>query len=241
MLAPNVETLTLNSIAEGRISTAAVLGRTVVPFFSAAQEEKSKVTAHLAGEPSPRGFYERAAEDDTAGVWQAYRAAGVMVTPELFLADNGKQLVPDMKADGSELYGKLRRHWLTEPLDFADPNAPTKPEHPEIDELFVGLLRKKERQVRERVAAYMRAATAAGIELPYDDPAELLIRPDGSWDVLALDLRATKLGTHAKFVEGYNEKYIALFEASLGKIYKALVQQGVKPRRPGSAWWQLAR
>lgn len=48
-------------------------------------------------------------------------------------------------------------------------------------------------QLNEKLLELTFIATENGIALPYDDPAELMIHPDGYFDLITLDLSRARL------------------------------------------------
>jgi len=138
---------------------------------------------------------ERSAEEDLdrrrqsnggyARAWLACSVAGVPVVPELFVSDIDTLLVTDVKADGSEVYGK----GAAQALKDYRPDVTGDRANKGSDALFMEITKPENIEtVLERVRFYSALATNAGIELPVDDPFELLVRPDGSWDLITLDL-----------------------------------------------------
>jgi hypothetical protein len=101
------------------------------------------------------------------------------------IAGEHKIISTDLKADGSELYGKAL---ISAILDDEDPRE--RPPARELDDAFVKLTDPERiAEVEERLRALADQATENYLRLPFDDPFELQIHPDGSWEPIILDLR----------------------------------------------------
>lgn len=107
--------------------------------------------------------------------WQEMKAAGLPVVPTLRKASDSSVLMTDLTHDGSELYGKSR-NWY--------PSA----HNSKLKDVFDSLDLKKIEDAAKKIA---EQASKNGIGLPDDDPMELLIHPDGSWEIIILDLTET--------------------------------------------------
>jgi hypothetical protein len=150
--------------------------------------------------------------------WHAYRAAGIPTVPTLRTSDNrGTLLVTDVKADGSEVYGKGMAQALSGRHDIGRYRANTQ-----IDPLFLEITADKNWQVIVNKAnEYTERAVDAGIVLAYDDAFEMIVHPDGTWDLIALDLlHAVAPGEETAGTRGQNRaalsrKYEAYFLAEL--------------------------
>jgi hypothetical protein len=197
-----------------------------MPQFSGAREFKTLLEVAFAGADDRTTMVERDLHPTTAETWRAFRQAGITVSPDMYViaqdtpAPLGRQLVPDMKADGSELYGKYMA-WSLSKL------RPRERTNPHADERFIKLLGKKEQQVRTDIACRAALATRNNVQLAYDDAFELIMYPDSSWDLIALDL------THARgtpddqgfSLETHNTMATDAFEVSLSSIYKSLQER----------------
>jgi len=90
-----------------------------------------------------------------------------------------------MEKDGSELYGKTVGWSLADSIDRDRPR-------PDIDQLFLEIMERDSAAIKEEVRKHAATAAANSLELAYDDPFELHVRPDGTWGVVALDLAKAK-------------------------------------------------
>lgn len=116
--------------------------------------------------------------------WKAFRAADMPVVPTLRLSSAGTVLATDIKADGSEVYGK----GVLMSLCAGRKYRRIRP-HRAIDPLFLQITSPSNLPtVAASVHEYRNRADTHSLGLANDDPFELLVHPDGSWDLICLDL-----------------------------------------------------
>jgi hypothetical protein len=194
-------------------------------------EEKQIVHGEVNGEPTtlmerrprttnPDKLEEQLQHD--AGLWKACKEAGLTVAPNAYVSDRGTMLVTDVKADGSEVYGKR----MGEVLNGYNPEADRSRPHKEIDGWFMQLTSPENLPaIKERARRQSALATANGIELPFDEAYELIVHPDGSWDVITLDFTdGTKLSPDTTgfardvHMPRTNEEGVAMLMTSIDKI-----------------------
>ncbi len=115
--------------------------------------------------------------------WKAFKEAGLPVPPMLRKTPEGRLFVTDVKADGSEVYGKAFKILLETGQEGYRPR-------PEIDKLFLKLMRshKERRKIEKSALECVNIATSRELILPSDGPFELVVHPNGTWDVMLLDL-----------------------------------------------------
>lgn len=103
---------------------------------------------------------------------------GVLINPEV-----GIMLVPDLKADGSELYGKSLISSL-----ISRETIRYRP-RPAIDEIYIDLTSSdKLPKVERALDAVIARANKHEIELPWDDPLEFRVQPSGKAKFICVDL-----------------------------------------------------
>jgi hypothetical protein len=146
--------------------------------------------------------------------WLAFRDAGLPVAPELFTRPGNTVFVADVKADGSEVFGKYLRCTLQQDM-------PRERPRPKIDE-------------------YVSKADNASLVLPKDDPFELIIHPNGEWDLITLDLTNAKIPTkgHSHKLSSDNISTALSFDTNLSLIREHLTRQGVVGRKPAKSKWR---
>lgn len=118
-------------------------------------------------------------------IWKEFQRVGINVVPWL-LEDTNHVIVPDMECDNYRFYGKSRS------LAINDRNL-TLPPFCYQDFLFLLVFSDMNSQLVDMVEELTNTATENGIALPYDDPAELMIHPDGYFDLITLDLSRARL------------------------------------------------
>lgn len=209
------ELLSLTSVGKDYVATATVLGRTALPIFDGGREAKNILSVQFEGEVEPTFLIERTRCPNSVRTWARFHTSNITVAPDIYVSDYDKLMVPDLKADGSEVYGKYLAALL---LDRREREL----ERPQIDELFVGLLEPKERQINDKVAQCARTASEERLKLPFDDPLELIIHPDGSWDLIVLDFTFAEVmpTDNASSLEASNDTYVSSFLVNLDRIYK---------------------
>jgi hypothetical protein len=115
--------------------------------------------------------------------WKDLNAVGLPVVPTLRICSGTTMILTDMKADGSEIYGK----GLRDVLKFRKEKRERPSE--EIDQIFLDITNEENiKVVRGKALEYVERANRNGIKLASDDPFELIIHPDGKWDFIMLDL-----------------------------------------------------
>jgi hypothetical protein len=222
-----METLTLTSVSEAYTATATVLGRTALPVFFGARDPKELLTVQFTGAAEPESLVERPLRPNSAEIWKEFHDSDVPVTSDIFVGAHNKLLVPNLKARGSELYGKCLSYLL-------GANLERDVHRPEIDEFFVGLLGTNEDQVDDRITQFARTATQSDLLLPQDDPLEMIVHPDGSWNLIVLDLaKAMKMPPKIRpHLEADNSSSVLRFQGHLDRIFQGLVARGVRGRSP---------
>lgn len=114
--------------------------------------------------------------------WRLYKEIGLPVVPTLRRGKNGNIFITDIKWDGSEVYGKSLGYSLG---GYGKRYRP----RPQMDKIFVDLISSDiYNQVKDRVSECVDIATNNDILLPQDDTFDLLVHPDGSWDIILLDV-----------------------------------------------------
>ncbi len=146
--------------------------------------------------------------------WQLLYSAGIRVVSFMRRTDRGTVVMPDIRADGSELYGKslVFQANNTFQTELTQPRAP----HP-LDSVFLSIVQSPtELATIESVArVYAKKATRNNILLPGDDPFELIVHPDPEhrWDVICLDVEEASAVTalHRSHLEQDNQDGVQAF------------------------------
>ncbi len=125
--------------------------------------------------------------------WKILKGIGFPVVPTLRETDDGRVFMTDLKADGSELFGKSLAYELQNILLFPPPRTTLKAfEGMKNKENFLKIVNDKEefRKIEEKVKKYKKLANESKIRLPVDDAFELVVHPDGTWDLVILDVES---------------------------------------------------
>lgn len=113
------------------------------------------------------------------GKWRLLKEVGIPTVPSMRLVDEETVAMGDMTRDGSQFFGKAK---YIEALEGGDL---TKRPISKIEKLFLDI---NPRNIKREIARVQKLAWEKGIILPLDDPYDLIVHPDGTWQVLVLDL-----------------------------------------------------
>jgi hypothetical protein len=113
------------------------------------------------------------------GKWKLLRDAGIPTASSMRIVDDKTVAMGDMTWDGSKFFGKEK---YIEVLEGRDTNVR---ELTAIEKVFLSINPQKIKQEIERV---QKLAWEKGIMLPGDDPYDLLVHLDGTWQILVLDI-----------------------------------------------------
>lgn len=111
--------------------------------------------------------------------WKLLKENGIPTTSSMRVVDEEVVAMGDMTWDGSEFFGKEKDITALEGRDSA------KRKLFKMEKVFLSIDPEKIKEEMERV---LKLAWDKGIRLPYDDQCDLLVHPDGTWEVLVMDL-----------------------------------------------------
>lgn len=121
--------------------------------------------------------------------WLEFKRVGLPVVGSVREIEDGDILVTDLKADGSEIYGK----GLLQSLIMRD-DDPNPRRNKSIDPIFKTIMRTNHIILREEINHLVTLATKEGIMLSSDSDAfELLVHPNGAWQLVTLDLHSAEI------------------------------------------------
>lgn len=127
---------------------------------------------------------------DYASQWQLFRNAGLPVVPTLRKTERGTVMMTDLTADGSEIYGKDLSSMLLQGLfQFSHIDKNKLPKIKYVNSFLEIMEGEEFERLKRKVKEYQELANTNGILLPTDDPFELIIHPDGTWELVIIDLR----------------------------------------------------
>lgn len=163
--------------------------------------------------------------------WKMFKDAGFPVVPTLRQTEDGRLFMTDITADGSEIYGKGIMKALEDALDSAKNPKQKIPEQIKHIELFMKVIEEKFDEIKTKVEEYRKRANEKKLCLPVDDPFEFILHPDGTWELMMLDLNAVFMKETDYWRELYNSQSTARFVNDLLKIkelYKAIAAQSLR-------------
>ncbi len=146
-------------------------------------EPKSKVLVQLEGSSHPglrmirKTVLQAKSADRFCKAWRTLVEAGVPTIPTVRKIGRNEILMTDLTAGGGHIFGK---HDVFPSLDRYQAKSLT-----DADRQFLHL---DMGAIENRAKAIGNIANSHHVALPHDDPLSLLVRGDGSWDILALDI-----------------------------------------------------
>lgn len=206
----------------GRVNEIKIKSSSPVGDFGA--DQKERVTAHsmIKGEEGEREmklvvktldrdvFIEIGSDEVPADKYMEFRQrlvdAGIPTVPSIRKISSNEVAMTDLTADGSGLYGKNRDYQLID-----EPVA--------TDKFFRSLdFTEVFREVREIIDK----ADKASIVIPQDDPFELLVHPDGTWNLIILDVSQLETARNPSIAHTRNIWSQRLFEDYLREIKRKI-------------------
>lgn len=226
------ETIDLTSIANPELHTEIVI--TGSEALGGGNETKQLLQGEVAGRAI--SLVKRPFDENYIDTWTAFRAAGMPVVPTLRRNAENSLLVTDVKADGSEVYGKALNLIVTQQVDEQRTRA-----RPEIDKIFTDLTHPRSfPDIQNEAWRLLHRANDNALRLPYDDVFELVVHPDGTWDLITLDLRYADVydpdrsnPKHLEEAKKYNCDNVVSFLRHLSSLHEHLVKQtSSRPKLP---------
>jgi hypothetical protein len=135
--------------------------------------------------------------------WNVFRQAGIPIVPSLRVSKNNPDEIylTDLTANGSEIYGKSVYFKILNGKNHESFNPSFK-----LAKAFSKIPYESIEQEVERV---VKIANQNNIFLPWDDAFELVIKPDGKWNLVVIDLGEARLqrNEHVFETEDSNTEY----------------------------------
>ena len=148
--------------------------------------------------------------------WKKLKDAGVPTVPTVRKINDNEVIMTDMTADGSAFFGKAD---VSE--SFVRKNA-SKLRN--LDKMFLDIDLD---EVKAKARVIASEASLRGVNLPYDDPMDLLVHPDGSWEIIVLDIDSQMDGHAEEW--GWNNRAISKFYRHLDDVKRGLSVGGEPP------------
>lgn len=181
-------------------------------------------TKQLITTADGKSYIERPFAREYIEAWLRFREQGLPVAPELLVNPTQTAIfTTDFKHDGSELYGKGFKLCLR-----GSYGNKFERRHPEIDPLFLELTAPERfDRLQHEARDLATVATERRVLLPDDDPMELLIHPDGSHELVILDLvgavvEPNRIQAMEPELPGYNNQWTQNFLTDLQEIRSRL-------------------
>jgi hypothetical protein len=182
-------------------------------------EMKRKVKAVLIGSknPKPLFFIERVYNEFTSErrdkiieVWKKFKEIGLPVVPTLRMTKDRNLLVTDVKVGGWETFGKGLLHGIEHYRDVELPEQ-------NYVEAFLQVIKKDVLAIKQQALEYAEIASSHGVQLPWDDPFELMVNRKGEWKLMILDLGEAELKPFTSVSEG-NRGFVDFFMDKLERL-----------------------
>ncbi len=119
--------------------------------------------------------------------WKFLRDLGVPVVPNVVVLDGGRVAMTNLGINGSEFFGKAWRH---------GPKANRNSGRRELSKAEQAVLSISDKKVMSEMARIRDILVKEKIRLPYDDPFDFLVHPDGSFEILVHDPEALEWGEY---------------------------------------------
>ncbi len=128
--------------------------------------------------------------------WNLLRQKGIPTVGSMRIVDSGTVAMGDMTADGSQFFGKeiVSRSFESE-YQKKRPLSKTEEKYLEINP----------REIKDKLDNLFMDAWRKGVILPEDDYYDLLVHPDGTWQVMILDLSNLRPKRDTDLLENYEE------------------------------------
>lgn len=154
--------------------------------------------------------------------WRMLKDAGLPVPSTLRVTDEKTVLMGNMRSHGEETYGKGFACELMDNIrDHESKGIPLIPIK-EVDRKFLETYSTQKSEFLAEVQRLEMMATAQNIVLPYDDAFELLVRPDGTWQLAILDLSLVWKDSSQDEAARINSKTVKEFLAYVDKTFQIL-------------------
>jgi hypothetical protein len=188
---------------------------------SQGSESKWRIAGEVRGKTRSRQvrLIERAfdgAASSYSEKWKQCKDAQLPVVPTLRLTDRDSVVLTDVTADGSQLFGK----GLNLDLQMSDDFQRSRLFNLYNIPLFRKIYSENREKIEKELLMYSRFAWAKGILLPGDDSFELLIKPDGNWQLLLLDLTQIEYAPRDDLLLKGNERSVNKALKFLDGIYE---------------------
>jgi hypothetical protein len=140
-------------------------------------------------------------------VWKRCRQNNIDVVDFMAKTSDGFIIMSNITHDGSQIYGRSLLHTIK-----SDDHGERKRDVNELDKKFINLMQNNHEKINQAALKIAEKTASAGIILPSDDPLDLILHPDGSWQIMPLDIENAVLDSapsneeRARDIEVMNKK-----------------------------------
>lgn len=206
-------------------STSVILAESKLPKFSGNTNNKSRVDArvfseHVIGKERSlpmvlKSFDRFENAEGYADFWSELKSAEIPTIPTVRIIGENEVLISDLTTDGSTFFGKDN---VFPSFDrFKDGKVNN------MDKLFLNI---DPEELKQRAQQIAEKANRSGVFLPYDDPFDILVHPDGRWEIIVLDLMRSKF---SQIVEKNNAKCVDKLVEYISLMRNGLTGKGERP------------
>lgn len=151
--------------------------------------------------------------------WHRYQDAKLPTYNTIRVVQDGSLLVTDETADGSRLYGNP---------DFLrvlrEGGKLRNKKDSILDSIFISLISSEEiKAIKEKTDRTVELASHNKIGLPLHDPFELIVHPNGSWDVKTIDVAESQYKEDVYRTQLFNDGCTNYFITYLEKTRDELI------------------
>ncbi|OGD83431.1 hypothetical protein A2572_01850 [Candidatus Collierbacteria bacterium RIFOXYD1_FULL_40_9] len=114
-------------------------------------------------------------------IWKYLQEIGCNVPPNVVVLDENRAAMTDMTANGGEFFGKVKRNKISVEAGMKKKRELSKKE--------VSFLSLDIDDVKQRVLGLIESLSEKSIEIQSDDPYDLLIKDDGTYEIVLLDFQ----------------------------------------------------
>jgi hypothetical protein len=142
-------------------------------------------------------------------VWQEMKKAGLPVPPTIVKLNDNEILETNFTWDGSQIYGKESKY-----AEF--PDSPRDSVFIDID---IDAVIKQAREIAD-------IAEQNNIKLSHDHAFDLLVHPDGTWNVITRDIKNARIGrSPGESVKDKHTLWISYFRENLDASQKRMFKK----------------
>ncbi len=169
--------------------------------------------------------------------WLFFSSFGMPVFKKIYSDKSGFLVyTPDITADGSGMYGKGTRNIIFNIISQANDSGLRVNKN--MDTEFITIMEEKRNIIHNMCVYWANYASRLNFYLPWDDPFEMIIRPNGSWGLMCLDLETGGRPDHSSIIPEnilYLMSHKSIYEVNISLVRNFLmtldeINQNLKTR-----------